>query len=1070
VIRCPSCGTENREGARFCDSCGSALSASAGPAGEVRKTVTILFADIVSSTARGEETDPESTRRMLARYFDAMRRVVERHGGTVEKFIGDAVMAVFGIPNLHEDDALRAVRAAHDTGIAIEAVNQELASSGWPPIAVRIGVNTGEVMAGDPASGQTLVTGDPVNVAARLEQTARPGEVILGAATHRLVRGAVEAEPMAPLELKGKAATVDAFRLLRLKERESEPRDTPLVDRIRELHLLSEAFQRAKGDGACYLFTLLGAAGVGKSRLVREFLGRTGAQAQVLRARCLPYGEGITFWPVIELTHAAATIHPNDPPEVAMARLETLLEGTDEQGGIAERIAATIGLTDKVVPAEETFWAMRKLLETVALKRPLIVVIDDLHWAEPTLLDLVDHVADWSREAPILLLAVARPELLDERPQWAGGKLNATTILLEPLNPRDSEALIGNLLRDETVARSVQERIGETAEGNPLFLEELVAVLLEQGALRRHEGRWEAAQNLEAIHVPPTISALVGARLDRLDPPERDLIGRASVVGKVFQRSAVTELSPADRRSDLGVRLMALVRKELVRPERSAPTGDEAFRFRHILVRDAAYASLPKEERADLHARFAGWLERITGDRLLEYEEVIAYHLEQAYRYRAELGFTEPLTASLAGRAATHLRVAGMRALARHDTPAADNLLSRTIALLKCDARHGEVMLMVAGLAGETGNVQRAMDIFAEVSAQALGDGDDLLDARAQLASKRLGLLTDPHAGQEAILDLADRLEVLATERGSAESRAEAELARAHVWLGRCQWMAELSALERALSLLGPTGDPASRSRAELDRVIALRFGPVPVPEAIPRIEQIAATTESLGTLGRMWLAPLLAMRGEFGKARKTAEAGRAYLEERGLVRPRAGVALVTGIVEALAGDLEASARAFEDGVALHREIGAQTGLLSTLAALHATVLYRLGRLEEMRPAVRLARETAAPNDVATQVEWRIAEAPLAADEGRLAEAELLVGEALALVQPTDFLELRGQAYEALAHVEARAGRPEDWRRGLEQAVAEHRRKGNIVEEQRIGGLLGGPPPTPSAQAVVSKP
>ena len=464
-MRCPNCGEENSERARFCSQCASPLVASA-PAGEVRKTVSVLFADIVSSTSRAEQIDPESTRRMLARYFEAMRRVVERHGGTVEKFIGDAVMAVFGIPVLHEDDSLRAVRAALELGIDVEALNAELAGTGWPPIALRIGINTGEVVTGDSASSHTLVTGDAVNVAARLEQAASPGEAVMGASTYRLVREAVDAEPIPALELKGKAEPVEAYRLLGLKEQQPMRRhDTPLVGRQSELRILGEAFERAKREEACHLFTLLGSAGVGKSRVVHEFLQSVGADAQVLRARCLPYGEGITFWPIAEVAQAAAGIHPADAPETARGKLATLLEGTDERDAIVERVAATIGLSESVVPTEEIFWGVRKLLEAIARRQPLIVVIDDLHWAEPTLLDLVEHIADWSHEAPILLLAVARPEMLDARPHWGGGKMNATTILLEPLSAEDSTELVGNLIGDETLARAVQGRIGETAEG-----------------------------------------------------------------------------------------------------------------------------------------------------------------------------------------------------------------------------------------------------------------------------------------------------------------------------------------------------------------------------------------------------------------------------------------------------------------------------------------------------------------------------------------------------------------------------------------------------------------------------
>ncbi len=420
--RCPNCGEENPDRARFCLNCGTAVGATE-PSTEVRKTVTVLFADVVGSTSLGEQTDPESTRRMLSRYFDAMRRVIERHGGTVEKFIGDAVMAVFGIPTLHEDDALRAVRAAHEMQASVELLNEELASASWNPIALRIGVNTGEVVAGEATAGHTLVTGDAVNVAARLEQAADPGQVLLGGTTHRLVRSLVEAEPMPPLELKGKADPVEAHRLISVGDRAPIRRhDTPLVGRTRELHVLEEAFDRANEERACYLFTLLGTAGVGKSRLVHEFLGRMRERAQVLRARCLPYGEGITFWPVIELAQAAAGIELNETPASAVQKLRTLLEEAPDRDPILDRVCPTIGLSDEVVPTEEAFWGVRKFLEAVATKKPLIVVIDDLQWAEPTMLDLIDHVADWSREAPILLHGDRPPRAARRAPALGWGQ------------------------------------------------------------------------------------------------------------------------------------------------------------------------------------------------------------------------------------------------------------------------------------------------------------------------------------------------------------------------------------------------------------------------------------------------------------------------------------------------------------------------------------------------------------------------------------------------------------------------------------------------------------------------
>jgi class 3 adenylate cyclase len=1050
MIRCPNCGEENPERARFCLNCAAPLGAAAPRGGEVRKTVTVLFADIVSSTSRGEQTDPESTRRMLARYFEAMRRVIERHGGTVEKFIGDAVMAVFGIPTLHEDDALRAVRAANEIRSAVEQLNQELAGARWAPVALRTGVNTGEVVTGDSATGSTLVTGDAVNVTARLEQAAGPGEVVLGASTYRLVRDAIQAEPMQPLELKGKAQPVEAFRLVSVADREPMRRHaTPLVGRQRELRLLRDAFARATEEQECHLFTLLGTAGVGKSRLVHEFLGEMREQAQVLRARCLPYGEGITFWPIIELTQAAADIGMNEPPDSAKEKLATLLAEAPEREGILQRVAATIGLSDEVVPTEEAFWGVRKFLEAIAATKPLIAVIDDLHWAEPTLLDLIDHIADWSREAPILLLAIARPELLDARPQWGGGKMNATTILLEPLGPDDSAKLITNLVENQSLAQTVQARIGETAEGNPLFVEELVAMLVDEGVLKRQNGAWQAATDLQTISVPPSISALVAARLDHLEPSERDLIGRASVVGKIFQRSAVTELSSPDSRNDLGSRLMTLVRKELVRPDRSSTTGDEAFRFRHLLVRDAAYASLTKEQRADLHARFADWLERMAPDRMLEYEEVIGYHLEQAYRYRSELGLTDDLTAVLRRRATERLRAAGMRALGRSDEPAARSLLSRAAAMVEDDRERGELLLHVAGshfLVGDLTGAAEQYELAKEAGARA---GDEELQLRAELTRLDEAMMIDPTVDEGMILALADQLETVATKVGSKWGRIAAEQARASLFLNACRWMDNLAALERARALMEPGEDPRLWRHVQVFIWNSLRYGPVPAPEAIARIRAEASAKDAPAMPADGWLASLTAMRGDLDEARKMLAHFRAFLQERGLTTIVGASSLSGGFIEMLAGDYEAAERDLAAGIGVLRGLG-ETGVLSTLAGMHAEVLYRLGRLDEVGAAVELARESGAPGDISTQASWRIAAALTAADESRQADAERLIGEAVELVEPTDFLEYRAHAFEALAHVEARARRADAWKAALEQALREHESKGNLVGAERI--------------------
>jgi predicted ATPase len=531
------------------------------------------------------------------------------------------------------------IRAKHSLAPLVAALETELERERGIALALRTGVNTGEVVAGDVGSGEFYATGDAVNVAARLEQAAAPGEILVGEQTYRLVRDAVQAEAVEPLSLKGKAEAVPAYRLGLVAEGPAlVPRfDTPFIGRGAELARLREAFEAALAERIPLLVTVLGPAGIGKTRLAAELTSTLGEQATVLQGRCLSYGEGITFWPLQEILRSL--------PELP----ERLLD--------PEQARST----------EETFWAYRKLFERLAKERPLVLVLEDIHWAEPTLLELVEHVVEWTREVPLLLLCLARPELLDERPGWPGERIE-----LAPLAEQEVEVLL-SALGDE-LATGERRRISEAAEGNPLFAEQMVALALEE------DGR--------GANVPPTIQALLAARIDRLEAEERALLERAAVVGKEFWRGALLELSPPG--TEVSATLQRLVRRRLVCPERSSFPGEDAFRFAHVLVRDAGYSAIPKERRADLHERFAGWLER-SGSR---YGEIVGYHLEQAYRYRVELGPVRNAERELASRAGTMLAEAGLEALRRGDAAGAADLLSRGLDLLPADApSRGELLL-----------------------------------------------------------------------------------------------------------------------------------------------------------------------------------------------------------------------------------------------------------------------------------------------------------------------------------------------------------------------------------------
>jgi len=671
--------------------------ASAPPARqEVRKVVTIVFCDLSGSTSLGERLDPESVRQMISRYFQAMSDALERHGGTVEKFIGDAVMAVFGIPTLREDDALRAVRATVEMRTALEELNEQLERRWGVRLRVRTGVNTGEVIAGDPSQGHGFVTGDAVNVAARLEQAAGAGEILIGEHTFALVRHAARVEPVQPLDLKGKSEPVPAFRLVDVADHAAglggRP-SLPLVGRERELCLLQEAFARTLAERTCELVTVVGPAGIGKSRLADEFADALRGTARVAVGRCLSYGEGLTFWPLREVVEGLAGTDDSDSAEEAAAKLAGLLPEEDDKATVVERVAGALGLSDVAAYPTETAWAVRKLLEAVAGQQPLVVLFEDIHWGEPTFLELIKYLAATIRGAPILIVAIARTDLLDAIPDFAGGLDNATRMELQPLSEAETGALIEHLIADDAVPSDLSQRVFSAGGGNPLFVEELVRMLADEPALS----------------VPPTIHALLAARLDRLDPAERAVVEAAAVVGRSFGGGAVLELGRGDDRSELDRHLGSLVRKDLIQPDGGRFAGEETFSFKHMLVRDVAYQGILKEVRADFHERFADWLEQAAGERTSEYEEILGYHLERGYRYMKELGPIDERGRELAARAAARLGSSGRRALARGDIPPAVHLLERAVSLLDDDDPARRDLTLKLGIAlAETGQLTRA--------------------------------------------------------------------------------------------------------------------------------------------------------------------------------------------------------------------------------------------------------------------------------------------------------------------------------------------------------------------------
>ena len=644
---------------------------------EQRKVVTILFADVVGSTAMAEQSDPEVVRATMARYFQRIVEIAQSYGGTVEKFAGDAAMVVFGVPAVHDDDAERAVRAALEI--------RDRASE----LEVRVGVNTGEALTAAREDRQFMVSGDAVNVAARLQQGAEPGEVVVGPLTEQLTRKVIVYQPHEPVAAKGKATPLAAFRAVQARTKVPEQaRGVPglhamLVGRDRELRLLLDTFARTAADRKAHLFTLVGSAGVGKSRLVTEALSALASSgARVVRGRCLPYGRGITYWPLIEILRDDTGITLEDEREAALLKLDRwlgeLLHDDPQRPAIRARLSVMLGFeTPESVmpdtPAErverELGWGMRRYLEAVAKAAPLIVVVDDLQWAEPPVVALIEQLVERVADAPILVICIARPEFFEQRRDWGAGKPNSTTITLDPLSPHDTGTLISRLLEIEALPTELRDQIIERSAGTPLFCEKFIQMLIDDGRLVHAGASWRATGAIEQIRVPQSINAVLAARLDGLADREKNVLQAASVVGQRFQLRQLEELAGG---SAVEETVESLRRKGLVIGGDDA--GDE-LAFRHLLIRDAAYGSLPKSERAALHDRFGAALEQQAGD-AQQLTEILAHHAERAFTLSSELSLDGEVLTRRARRALEWTLTMGDRARRRHEVRVLESALN----------------------------------------------------------------------------------------------------------------------------------------------------------------------------------------------------------------------------------------------------------------------------------------------------------------------------------------------------------------------------------------------------------
>jgi class 3 adenylate cyclase/tetratricopeptide (TPR) repeat protein len=934
-----------------------------------RKLATVLFVDLVDSTEFVAGEDPEVVRRRVTTYFDEVADCIQLHGGTVEKFAGDAVMAAFGIPQGHEDDAERAVRAAlsimnqvHDLGLE-----------------ARAGVEAGEVVVDEADS--TFATGEAVNVAARLQQAAGPGEILMGESAFRLTAGIVESEPVGPLELRGFRKPIPAYRPLAVRDggRQLASVSAPFVGRESELELLQNMLDRTIRDRRPQVFTVYGEPGVGKSRMIREFLAGVEG-ATILAGRALPYGEGVTYWPLAEMVKAAAGITDDDPMETAR---EKLIECCGD-----EAIAELLGLASGVMEAvegergqPEIAWAAREFVDELADVQPLVLVFEDIHWAEEPLLELIDHLAQWVRERALLILCLARPELLDSRPGWGGGRVRSTAIELEPLARAESEELAIALLSEHDVTEQVRARLLEKTEGNPLFVEETVRMLLEEGVAG-------------GDRIPDTLQALIGARIDRLPAGQKIVLQRGSVIGRVFWAGAINHLSPEYDADDLEDILDELLLRDMVtREQRSTITGEAAYRFKHVLIREVAYGGLSKSSRAEYHTRFAEWLRQKADKELLE---IRAYHLDRATALYAELDGRPP--EELARTAAKALEAAGKRALAREANASARKLLLRSAELEPTLRRR----FLAARASWQLGDLPVVRDEMTVLAQEAAAEGARDIQSRALTALSETAVSLDGELTRA--VELADQaLAVVEDDDHDGRFRALDRRARVARWIGR---LAEAEEFEQeALKEARAAGRKDHEARAAL-QLAGIHIGRMEEDKAEPLIDRALELAEASGSIVARATAAqskgaLLHVRGEYEQA-----AG-WYLKALDLFREAADVSEIAWVSRQLgllaweSGNPEKAEKLFRESIRLLAPMN-ERGTLCESQRYLAQLLLEEGRIDEAEKYALAAVETVSAEDFASRATTRVALAQVHAAQGHHDEAEELFKEALEIVSDAE--------------------------------------------------------------------
>ena len=954
-----------------------------------RKLATVLFVDLVDSTSLVSASDPEVVRRRVTRFFDRVSRSIETHGGTVEKFAGDAVMAAFGVPQAHEDDSERAVRAALETLRTVDDLG----------LQARIGIEAGEVVTG--TGDSTFATGEAVNLAARLQQVAEPGQILLGPAAHRLTLGRIQVDDVGPVEIRGREEPIWVWRVLGADGRApARVPVTPLVGRDHELELLENTFARATRDRRAHLVTIYGEPGVGKSRLANEFLGSLEGTT-ILQGRCLPYGESITYWPLAEMVKGAADITDDDPIDVAIEKLRECCP--------AEAVAELIGLATGVLEAvhgersqQEISWAAREWAQLMAQTQPMILVFEDIHWAEDPLLELIEHMTAWVRDGSLMIICLARPELLDVRSDWGGGRVRATAIELEPLTAADSETLIDALSEDSAVSQETRRKLLEKTGGNPLFLEEVMLDVAECG------------EETATARIPDTIQALIASRIDRLDASSKSMLQHASVIGRTFWVGAVEYLASAESLDEVIEDL--LLRDLVVGESRSSLSNETAYRFKHVLIRDVAYASLTKSARAKSHARFAEWLRKRGADELVE---IRAHHLDHASSLLAELDGAPP--ADLAREAAEALEESGRRSLAREANQAARHAFLRSVELEPTLQRR-YLAAKAAWRLDDLPAVAREMEAVRE---EAVRVGDKNLEGKALtgLADMVLMREADPARARE----LAEQALAIIEDDPPARFDALRVAWVAAYWVGHLR-DAEPYILEQ-LELARAAG------RKDLESVAILTWADTyhaaldleTAREKLGRARDLAEESGAINSRGRVYASwgKLYLLEGDLEQAEEAfAEAERLF-SEAGAVWAVARALNLGAWVAWDAGDLQKAEKRFRESIRLLKPIGDRAHLCESQRGL-AELLIARGRVEEAERFALDARETVGPLDVTSRATTTGSLAQVRAAQGRDEEAEELFREALATVVDTDFRTIEYEVLEPYAQFLRDRGRDDE--------------------------------------------